>query len=103
MCCSGTDPSMFWYLRSFLRCAGAWRVFGGRGWDCEGVASRRGACKMFLLSEEIDWTRRQNLDVCACVRCYCPAIARTTSERSTVYRARHKQLTARFFNQGQQQ
>lgn len=46
------------------------------------------------------WLR--DLGVCACVHCYCPAVARDTSER-TICRARHKQLTARVLNQGQQQ
>lgn len=56
----GTDPSMCWYLPSFLRCAGAWRVLG-RGDGVErGVASRRVACKrllLLLLIWEMDGTR----------------------------------------------
>lgn len=46
------------------------------------------------------WLR--DLEVCACIHCYRPAVARATSE-CTICRARCKQLLARFFNQGQQQ
>lgn len=60
---------MCWYLPSFLRCAGAWRVLG-RGDGIERgvgrVASRVKCCCCFW---EMDETRRQNLDVGACVHC----------------------------------
>lgn len=52
MCFFGTDPSMCWYLTLVFEVC--WRLegFGARGWDWE-----------------MDETRRQNLDVCACVHC----------------------------------
>lgn len=99
---------MCWYPYFLMRCAGAWRVWG-RGDGVERgvgrVASRRVEDVVVVVvlggGWELGHRLLRDLGVCACIHCYCPAVARDTSDR-TVYRARCKQLTARFFNQGQQ-